>query len=86
MLPKSDFMPASKIDVGVQSKTSSSPVKYLIFDGSVDKTALSILGRDRDWLFKTCEILNKKQLKNITLAEYIDENNVSIHKKDQNCE
>lgn len=86
VLPKSDFMPASKIDVGVKSKTSSSPAKYLIIDGSVDKTVLSMLGRDRDWLFKTCGISNKKQLKNIILAEYIDENNVSIHKKDQNCE
>ena len=86
VLPKSDFIPASKIDVGVKSQENSSPAKYLIIDGSVDKTALSMLGRDKDWLFKICGISSKKQLKNIILAEYIDENNVSIHKKNQNCE
>lgn len=83
ILPK-----ALKKSVSVQDLTSpdyseSELEKYVILDGTINKDILKILNKDTNWLLNKLGLKNKKQLKNIILAIY-DENNDQIIKHTKN--
>lgn len=83
ILPK-----ALKKSVTVQDLTSpdyseSKLEKYVILDGTINKDILKILNKDENWLLNKLKLKNKKQLKNIILAIY-DENNDQIIKHTKN--
>lgn len=81
VLPKTQFAIATKEDFGKITNEMATPPKYLIIDGSIDKTALKTINKDYNWLAKKCKIENKKDLKKIILAEYIEKDKMSIHWK-----
>lgn len=58
--------------------------KFLINDGQVDENYLNILGKTKEWLFKSLKIQNKKQLKNILVAFYDEQTKqFDVHYKKQ---
>lgn len=83
VLPKEQYASATKGDLNKNFSHDTTPAKYLIIDGSIDKTTLQSLNKDNDWLFKICKIESKKELKNIILAEYLGEDKACIHWKNK---
>lgn len=81
VLPKKTSCPVQKGDVLKGMSEKNMPAKYLIIDGHINKTVLSQLGKDETWLKKCCDIKDKKDLKNIILAEYMGKDNILLHKK-----
>lgn len=81
ILPKSESRPALYKDVSNHRPKRAEPAHYLIIDGHINFTTLATLGKDKNWLFAKCNINNKKQLKNIVLAEYLPTGKINIHLK-----
>lgn len=82
VLPKDAFSPAVKCDVTSNCKNVNEPSKYVIIDGRINHTVLAVLHKDEQWLKNKCKIQNKKDLKDIILAEYIN-NKIIIHYKNK---
>ncbi|MGN0961657.1 MAG: DUF421 domain-containing protein [Christensenellales bacterium] len=82
ILPKGNKRPATANDLIKVDIKKASPSSYVIIDGNINKSELDNLGKDNEWLLKKCNISNEKELKNIILAEYIeDTKSVSVHYK-----
>lgn len=81
VLPKDKYRQTIKQDLSSNFQPKSEPAKYIIIDGKVNKSVLAVIKKDEKWLFKTCKINSKKQLKNIILAEHIKDDNIIIHYK-----
>lgn len=73
ILPISENKPTVISDLG-KSLPPSKLKKFLINDGIIDKNYLKILHKNNDWLFGKLNIKNKKNLKNILVAFYDEEN------------
>lgn len=73
ILPISEEKPTVVSDLG-KSVPPSKLKKFLINDGIVDKNYLKVLHKSDDWLFGKLNIKNKKNLKNILVAFYDEEN------------
>lgn len=82
VLPKSAFSNVLRGDVLNNCDKLSEPAKYVIIDGQINKTALQVLHKDKQWLKDKCKIKSKKDLKNIILAEYT-EGRVVVHFKEK---
>lgn len=82
ILPKGNKRPTIAEDLVKLDIKKTSPASYLIIDGKIVKKALEDLHKDTNWLFKQCNISNSKDIKNIILAEYIeDSSTINIHYK-----
>lgn len=83
ILPISSQKPTVVEDFGIDTPQSSL-TKFLIIDGTVDKNYLKNLQKDEKWLFERLDIKNKKDLKNILIAFYDEDNEkFDIHYKNQ---
>lgn len=81
VLAKDQYAQPTKQDLGVKIQPQIEPAKYLIIDGKINKTVLTVLKKDINWLYKKCNIINKKELKSIILAEYTDSQKIALHYK-----
>lgn len=82
VLPKSAQRPTTIADVGV-SEQPASLTENIIIDGKILKDTLVSIKRSEQWVFNKLGIKEKKQLKNIILAIYDEENDdVIAYKKD----
>jgi len=77
VLPKSNQKPIVVEDLKIESKRTTLP-HNIIVDGEISKTALKAINKDNDWLLKKLKIQNKKELKNILLAIYNEDNDSFI--------
>lgn len=83
VLPKANQKPVVASDLNITpSKPSLS--HYMIIDGNLSFSSLNDLKKDQQWLFDKLDVENKKQLKNILLAEYIEKDDkMIIHYKNE---
>ena len=77
VLPKSDKSPLIFEDLQNknQPKEEAKLLHILIIDGKIIKKTIEKLGKDKIWLKKQLKIENKKQLKNIALAMFNENQN-----------
>lgn len=84
ILPKANQKPTVVEDFNIKAQKPSLS-NYMVIDGVVSFSSLTNLNKDEDWLYEKLEIENKKQLKNIILAQYLDkEDKMIIHYKNKN--
>ena len=84
VLPKGSQKPVVIEDIDKREIKPSSLTDILVVDGLVSKSGLNKIGKTMDWLFKKLRIKDKKELKNIILATYDDENDkLNVHYKKQ---
>lgn len=83
ILPKSDYRPLIHSDIHAHTTATAQPTKYLIIDGHINYSVLSVISRDKQWLYDVCHIHTRRDLKNIILAEYISPRKIILHKKDE---
>lgn len=82
ILPKGHERPTKAEDFKNLKIEKASPSSYIIIDGKINYNELNQLNKNKDWLYKKCNIKSKQDLKNIILAEYIqDINSFNIHTK-----
>ena len=86
ILPKGSKRPVVIEDIDNKKTTPANLTDVLIVDGSISKSGLSEINKDKKWLFQKLKIENKKELKNILLATYDDKNNeiIAHYKKNNN--
>ena len=77
IMPKGDMRPTIVKDLDIKTQEAELPL-YLVVDGVVSNSSLREIEQDKTWLFSQLKIKNKKQLKNIILAEY-DSNKKKIN-------
>lgn len=83
VLPVGNQKPIVLEDIGQVGKRASLS-KFLINDGIIDKNYLNQIGKDKNWLFDELKITSKKELKNILVAFYDEENKTfNIHYKNK---
>ena len=81
ILPKANQKPTVVEDFNIKAEKPSLSY-YMVIDGLVSYSSLTDLNKDEEWLYDKLEIENKKQLKNIILAQYLDkEDKMIIHCK-----
>lgn len=81
ILPKAEYLQPTVTDVGV-TKPMSILTKFAIMDGIIDDNFLSSIGKNHTWLFRKLNIKNKRDLKNIIVALYDDQNDTfDVHYK-----
>ncbi|HEY8443557.1 MAG TPA: YetF domain-containing protein [Clostridia bacterium] len=68
IIPKAEKSPLVAQDLKVKKEKASLPLSVIV-DGKISKTALGLIGKDKDWLYKKLD-LNKQKQKMILLAEY----------------
>ncbi len=84
VLPKGSQKPLVIEDIDKRKIKQSSLTDILVVDGMVSKSGLNEIGKTMSWLFKKLKIKDKKELKNIILAMYDDENNtLNVHYKNE---
>ena len=83
ILPKSSQKPIVAQDIQLKLEQTTLP-NYLIVDGRISYSSLNELNKDVEWLFGKLQIKNKKDLKNIILAVYDEQNDkvVANYKSD----
>lgn len=82
ILPKGNKRPTVANDLIKVNIKKASPSSYLIIDGKIVNSELEDLGKDKTWLLKKCNLKDEKELKNVILAEYIeDTRSISVHLK-----
>lgn len=82
ILPRGEEKPTVVSDLIKPKIQKSSPAMYPIIDGKVNQDVLNQMQKSVNWLYKHCNIVTKKDLKNIILAEYISQDNsVIVHYK-----
>ncbi len=81
ILPKAEQKPTVVEDFNIKAEKPSLSY-YMVIDGLVSHSSLTDLNKDEEWLFEKLGVENKKQLKNIILAQYLDkEDKMIIHYK-----
>jgi len=81
VLPKAHQKPVVCEDLKIKPEKPSL-TQNLIVDGNISDFALKYLEKDKAWLFKRANIKNKRELKNILLAIYNqDEDKLTLHLK-----
>ena len=81
VLPKGSQRPVVIEDLDKKSE-SAQLTNILVVDGSVSKSGLTEINKDKKWLFKKLKIETKKDLKNIILAIYDNQTKTfSVHYK-----
>lgn len=84
VLPKGSQKPVVMEDIDKRKIKQSSLTDILVVDGIVSKSGLNEIGKTMAWLFKKLQIKDKRELKNIILATYDDENNkLNVHYKNK---
>ena len=84
VLPKGEQKPVVIEDFDKRKIKQASLTDVLVVDGKISQSGLSEVGKTTTWLFKKLQIKDEKQLKNIMLATYDDENNkLNVHYKNQ---
>lgn len=84
VLPKGSQKPVVIEDIDKRKIKQASLTNVLVVDGNVSKSGLNEIGKTMSWLFKKLQIKEKKQLKNIILATYDEQNNkLNVHYKNQ---
>lgn len=85
VLPKGNQKPVVIENLLTKPKLEDSSLSnILIVDGVISKSCLNELGKDKAWLFRSLKLTSKKDLKNVLLATF-DENQKSFnvhYKKD----
>ena len=82
ILPAADFAPAKSSDLGVHPPEPSLS-KDVIEDGKIVEEALLQLGKDRAWLYGKANLKGEKQVKQIALATYYEEEDeLKVHYKE----
>lgn len=82
IMPNGKNTPVVIEDIKKEYNKATLPL-YLVIDGRIVFDSLDKLNKDTEWLFKSLNITDKKELKNILLAIYDDATDkVDIHKKD----
>lgn len=69
IMPKGEERPTVAKDLKSKIEQPSLPY-YLVADGKISYSSLSELGKDKQWLFDSLKIKEKKELKKIILATY----------------
>ena len=84
VLPKGNQIPVVIEDVDEKKIKQSSLTDILVVDGVISKSGLNEIGKTSAWLLNQLKISDKKELKNVILATYDDENQtVNVHYKTQ---
>ena len=73
IMPKAQKRPTIAQDLKDKLEPSRLPI-YLVIDGIVSKSSLNEIDKDEKWLFENLKIHKHKELKNIILANYNEEN------------
>lgn len=82
ILPKSNQKPVVTEDLQIKSPETTLP-HNIIVDGEVSIVSLQAINKDKTWLFGRLKIKEKKDLKNILLAIYNeDDNTFVVHYKE----
>ncbi|MBO5888676.1 MAG: DUF421 domain-containing protein [Clostridia bacterium] len=77
VLPKSNQKPLVTEDLKIETNKTTLP-HNIIVDGEVSFVSLDAIGKDTTWLFERLNIKDKKELKNILLAIYNEDDNTFI--------
>ncbi len=75
IMPKDQQRPTVASDLNIKLEQVKLPV-YLVIDGVISKSSLNEIGKTKEWLFKKLKIKTKKELKNVILASYDEENDI----------
>lgn len=82
VMPKGNLKPTVAEDFSNIKVVQSSLPTYLVCDGIISYSSLREIGKDENWLFKKMKIKNKKDLKQVVLAVYDEQqNNITVHQK-----
>ncbi len=84
VLPKGNFRPVVAEDISMKIVKQPELKNVLIADGRISKSGLNEIEKDKDWLFKKLNIKNKKEIKQILLATFDDENGFIVYHKNKN--
>lgn len=74
VLPTGNQSPVVLDDLFEKKRKQAKITNILVADGEISKSGLNHIGKNKAWLFERLKIQDKKGLKNILLAVYIDEN------------
>lgn len=81
IMPKANQKPTVVEDFNIKAEKPSLSY-YMVIDGNISYSSLSQLNKDEDWLYSKLNVSNKKELKQIILAQYLDkENKMIVHLK-----
>lgn len=80
VLPKGEERQIVAKDLKEVKIEKAEVAKHLIIDGRVEPKNLKVLKHNKKWLFDKCKIKSKNDLKNIILAEYINDE-ITVYKK-----
>lgn len=84
VLPKGEQKPVVIEDIDKRKIKAASLTDILVVDGTISKSGLNEIGKTTSWLFKKLKIKDYRELKNIILATYDDENNkLNVQYKNQ---
>ena len=75
IMPKDQQRPTVASDLNIKLEQVKLPV-YLVIDGVISKSSLNEIDKTKEWLFKKLKIKTKKELKNVILASYDEENDI----------
>lgn len=82
IMPKGNVRPPVLEDLTSNIDTATLP-NYLVVDGHISFSTLNELKKDKEWLFKKCN-LDKKSLKKVLFAQYLeDKDEIIIKYKDK---
>ena len=84
VLPKGNQRPVVIEDIDENAVKQVSLTNVLIADGMISKSGLNEIGKEKNWLFEQLGLQGERDLKNIILATYDDENKkMNVHYKNQ---
>ena len=83
VLPKGEFRPTVAQDIGKNVIRKSKLTNVVVSDGKISYSGLNEIKQDKNWLFKKLNIATKKQLKQIILATFDNEDGFKVYYKNK---
>ena len=83
VLPKGSQKPVVIEDIDKRKIKKSSLTNVLVVDGMISRSGLNEIGKTTSWLLKKLQIKEERELKNIILATYDENDQLNVHYKNQ---
>ena len=83
VLPKGSQKPVVIEDIDKRKIKKSSLTDVLVVDGMISRSVLNEIGKTTSWLLKKLQIKEERELKNIILATYDENDQLNVHYKNQ---
>ena len=83
VLPKGSQKPVVIEDIDKRKIKKSSLTDVLVVDGMISRSGLNEIGKTTSWLLKKLQIKEERELKNIILATYDENDQLNVHYKNQ---